>query len=126
MPLSFVTPGGADDDENCPCAKFGTFPFFNCAHNAKRIYIHAAVIGGGEEEGAREGGGRGVGGGGGVPPGLGGVGGSRWKKREGDTCRSLPVDSGVMYFFEKSETARYENRHTDVSVRSCPTTDIVT
>ena len=48
------------------------------------------------------------------------------RKQQQEECRSLPVDAGVQYFYDKSITARYEGKKSDVNVRTCPATDIVT
>ena len=97
MPLSFVSPNSAEDEE-CPCATPGTFPFFNCKKNAKQFYLHVSTMPG-----------------------------SRGKaKNAGKACKSLSVDPGVLYFYQKSLTAKFESKKTDVNVRSCPSTDIMT
>ena len=101
LPLSFVIPNGADDEE-CPCAKPGTFPFFNCPKNAKQFYLHLSTMPGNKFEEARK------------------------EGKEDHECKSLSVDPGVLYFYQKSLTAHYESKKTDVNVRSCPSTDIMT
>ena len=101
MPLSFVSPNSAED-EDCPCAKPGTFPFFNCEKNAKQIYLHLSTM---PDSRAMR------------------------KAEQGSgprKCKSLPVDPGVLYFYQKSLTANFESKSTDVNVRSCPSTDIMT
>ena len=41
-------------------------------------------------------------------------------------CAAKPVDSAVVYLFEKALTGRYEAQHSDVNSRTCPPTDILT
>ena len=101
MPLSFVSPNSAEDEE-CPCAKPGTFPFFNCEKNAKQFFLHVSTMPGSKAM-------------------------RKAKQVSGPRkCKSLPIDPGVLYFYQKSLTAHFESKKTDVSVRSCPSTDIMT
>jgi len=95
MPIKFVTPNSPEDDE-CPCVKPGTLPFFTCEKNAKQIYLYVSTMPGSKTE------------------------------KTAKKCESLDVDAGVQYFYQKSLTAEYEGKKTDVRVRSCPSTDIVT